>query len=301
MTNIQLEHALSGDRQEITDSNVGLISFYTAVPDVIKNETPLLLIHTVNAAAGAHEIKPLYEHYRQYRPVYALDLPGYGFSDRTDRPYTARLMTDALHAITAEIKNRHGNAAIDAVAVSLPCEFLARAAVEHPSDFKSLGLISPTGFNRMDPPAAEEGSNRGMAWFHNFLTTPVIGKALFKGLVSRGSVRFFLQKTWGSKQIDEEMYQYAYQTAQQPGARHAPFYFLSGYLFSKDATKLYEALNIPVFMSHGVRGDFTNYCWKEKLEDRKNWQFKVYETGALSYFEKPEQFIEDYDAFLETN
>ena len=297
-TNKQLGHALSGERLEINTENAGLISYYTAVPETVRDETPLLLIHTVNAAAGAHEIKPLFEHYRKHRPVYAIDLPGYGFSGRSDRPYTIRLMTDALHAITAEIQNRYGSAAIDALAVSLPCEFLARAAVEKPNQYRSLALISPTGFNKLNPPEATEGSSRGMDWFLNVLKLPFVGTPMYKLLVSPGSVRFFLQKTWGSKQIDEEMYQYACETAQQPGARYAPFYFLAGYLFSKDATQLYGALNMPVFMSHGVRGDFTNYCWKKKVEERSNWECRQYETGALSYFEIPERFFKDYDAFL---
>ena len=32
----------------------------------------------------------------QHRTVYAIDLPGYGTSERSDRLYTPRLMTDAI-------------------------------------------------------------------------------------------------------------------------------------------------------------------------------------------------------------
>ena len=38
---------------------------------------PLLLLHSINASASAYEVKPLFEHYRQQRPVYAPDLPGF--------------------------------------------------------------------------------------------------------------------------------------------------------------------------------------------------------------------------------
>ena len=60
---------------------------------------PLLLLHSINAAASAYEMKPLFEHYSRERPVYALDFPGYGLSDRSARDYTPRLMTDAIHAL----------------------------------------------------------------------------------------------------------------------------------------------------------------------------------------------------------
>ena len=121
-------------------------------------------MHSVNAAASAAEVRPLFEHYaRAARTVFALDLPGYGFSDRSDRAYTPRLMTDALHAALAQIDAALRPAPVDALAVSLGCEFLARAAAEAPARFRSLALVSPTGFNgnarRRGPP----GSTRGRA------------------------------------------------------------------------------------------------------------------------------------------
>ena len=92
MSDQKLKHALDGERREL-ENHVGSLSYYTDTPASVMDETPLLLVHTVNAAAGAHEVRPLYEHYRQLRPTYAIDLPGYGFSERSDRDYTPRLKT----------------------------------------------------------------------------------------------------------------------------------------------------------------------------------------------------------------
>ena len=75
-------------------------------------------------------MRPIYEHYRQSRPVYALDLPGFGFSERTDRPYLPRLMTDAVHAMTDAIRRTHDGVPVDVMAVSLSSEYAARAAHE---------------------------------------------------------------------------------------------------------------------------------------------------------------------------
>ncbi|MEZ4717272.1 MAG: hypothetical protein R2851_14485 [Caldilineaceae bacterium] len=42
---------------------------------------------------------------------------------------------------------------------------------------------------------------------------------------------------------------YAYATSHQPGARHAPLYFLSGQLFTPDAlNKLYAPLTVPTLI-----------------------------------------------------
>ena len=130
-----LPPALSGARVEI-DSSAGRLSFYVAGPAEDAGDsadrTPLLLLHSINASGSAYEVQPLYEHYRQRRPVYALDLPGFGFSDRSDRQYLPRLMTDAVHAMVAEIQRLQGDAPIDVIGVSLSSEYAARAAQEAP-------------------------------------------------------------------------------------------------------------------------------------------------------------------------
>lgn len=94
------------------------------------------------------------------------------------------------------------------------------------------------------------------------------------------------------------MRQYDVLTARQPGAEHAPLHFLSGGLFSADIHTVYRALTLPVWMSHGVRGDFTDYRGKAIVQDRSNWRFSVFQTGALPQFECLGAFCAEYDQFL---
>ena len=294
-----LPPAVSGDHHVLDTATAGRIGYYAAGPD--DGDTgapPLLLVHSINAAGSAREVRPLYEHYRTSRTVYAPDLPGFGSAERGPRDYTPRLMTDAVLAMVDEIRRRHGPAPVDALAVSLGCEFLARAASERPGQFRSLALVSPTGFNGAKPWLGSPGSHRGSAFMHAFFTFPLWSRPFWSLLTSRVSMRFFLEKTWGSKDIDEGLLDYDHLVAHQPGARHAPFRFVSGYLFSADITRIYEALEQPVWMAHGERGDFVDYRQKDRLADRPNWRMQVFDTGALPHFELPGEFISAYDAFL---
>src|SRR5512147_1527879 len=70
---LPLPPALPGERREFA-SKAGRISYYRDGP--AGPAAPLLLVHSVNAAASAYEVLPLYEHYRKSHTVYALDLPG---------------------------------------------------------------------------------------------------------------------------------------------------------------------------------------------------------------------------------
>ncbi len=259
---------------------------------------PLLLVHSVNAAASVAEVRPLFTLWATRRQVFAVDLPGFGNSSRAKRAYTPRLMTDALLATVEHIRERCGPGPVDALALSTGCEFLARAASESPSHFGRLALVSPTGLRGLKACRGAPGSTRFLPGLHRVLSQPLWAGALFRGLTKPGVVRYFLEKTWGSKAIDEQLWRDAVQAARAPGAEHAPLYFLSAGLFSADILSVYEALPQPVWVCHGTRGDFTDYRGLVHLQGRPNWQVSVQDGGAMPYFEQPQRFDQAFSRFL---
>jgi pimeloyl-ACP methyl ester carboxylesterase len=289
----------------------GPVALYHARPDGVDLQAPsqhprgtdamfppVLLVHSVNAAGTAAEMAPLFAHYRQTRAVYALDLPGFGLSDRSDRPYTPRLMTDALLACLQTMAERHGAQAFDVVALSLGCEFAVRAQLEQPQRVGRLVLVSPTGLTGQPRRYGPPQSTLGLDGVHRVLSHPWWADALYRSLTRPGVIRYFLQRSWGAKKIDEALWHYDTLTTRQPGARHAPLYFLSAHLFSKDINAMYEALQCPVWVSMATRGDFTNYSGRSTVQGRGNWQFHTVPGGALPYFEDLAGFVALLDPFL---
>ncbi len=293
MPHPSLPPALSGERHELT-GRAGRLSYYVA-----GEGRPLLLIHSINAAASAFEISPLFEAMKANRRVYAPDLPGYGFSDRSQRDYAIPLFVDAVRDIHDRIREECGGAPVDALAVSLSSEFLARHAAERPAGYRSLALVTPTGFNRSGqnrrkPP----GSTMEISGLYKGLTVPLWRESLFRALVSERSVRYFLRRTFGSQDVPPELVRYSWLTSHQPGASRAPFAFLSGKLFSGDVRDLYESLSLPVFVPHATRGDFKDFSGADWARERPNWTFMPFEAGALPYFERPDAFLAAYREFL---
>src|SRR5262245_5403062 len=201
-------------------------------------------------------------------------------------------MTDAIHAMVDESRRIHGEAPIDALALSLSSEFLARAATERPNDYRSIAMVSPTGFSASTPEKGASGATRGRPALHAIFSFPPWSRAFYDALTSHASIRYFLKKTWGSSNIDEGMVDYDYLTTHQPGAQNAPYYFVAGFLFSTDIRRIYDRLLQPVFMVHGVRGDFQDYRGKQAVEGKENWTIRVFETGALPHFEVLDAFVE---------
>jgi len=260
---------------------------------------PLLLIHSINAAGSAYEVKPVFEHFRATRRVWAPDLPGFGRSDRSRRDYSPRLYTDAVLDVIDEIGAAHPDEPVDALALSLSSEFLARAASEAPARFRSLTLVTPTGFRRGSEKLTDaEGTTREMKWLGATLEFPLWRQGLYRLLTRPGTIRYFLKRTWGSDDYDRGLAAYDDETTDQPGAENAPYAFLSGRLFSRDIRSVYERLELPVWLPHGTRGDFRDFSGADWVRARDNWRVQAFDTGALPFFEVPDAFMQSCESFL---
>jgi pimeloyl-ACP methyl ester carboxylesterase len=289
----ELPEALGGSRRAFS-SRAGGLSYYVA-----GQGEPLLLIHSVNASGSSYEVRPLFEHYRATRRVYALDLPGFGFSERGERSYTPRLYTDAILEMLDEIRRDCGADEVDALALSLSAEFLARAASERPSRLRSIALITPTGFGRGEQRYGPEGTALGSKAAYALFSSPLWRQALFDLLTTKPSIDYFLTKSFGrAERVDAGLAEYDYLTAHQPGAPFAPYHFVSGLLFSADIDRVYESLELPVFLGYGTRGQFSNVRDTANVRGRSNWTFAEFDTGGLPFFEDLGAFTAAYDTFL---
>ena len=263
---------------------------------VAGNGAPLLLVHDVDATASAAELRPVFGHYGDVRTVFAPDLPGFGLSERGEREYTPRLMTDAVQAVAAQIGLRCGGVPIDALAVGLGCEFLARAAAEAPSRFARLAFVDPTGLRSGPPLRGPPGSTRTVPALRAMIRSPVWSDALFQAWTRPSAVRHRLQRRWGSRAIDEALCDYDLHSARQPGARFAPMHYLAGSLSSADIHTVYEGLPQPVWVCLGLPGAQADLAGLAQV--RRHWRLSLLRCGAVPYFGQARAFFDEFDAFL---
>jgi pimeloyl-ACP methyl ester carboxylesterase len=294
-----LRPALDGELTHL-DGIAGRVAVYRRAPADTQGaaRSPIVLVHTVNAAGSAAEVRPIFERLGAERPTYALDLPGFGLSARGPRAYTPRLMTDAVHAVVEHAVGREGARAVHLLGASLGTEYVVRAAVEAPARALSVALVSPTGFmgrRRFDGP---EGATRASALMRALLVDRPWSGAAYRTLTQPGVIRYFLERTWGAKGIDEALWRYDVETTRVSGAEHAPLAFLSFVLFSADISRLHDALPGPTWVAHGARGDFTDYRGLARYAGSPKWRVDRFETGALPYFEQPDPFFAALEAHL---
>ena len=289
--NLPLPLAINSERHLFTSKGAGLLNYYVADGSEEEEEArPLVLLHSINAAGSAYEMRPLFDHYRVERPVYALDLPGFGFAERSDRHYSPQMYAAAIRDFLADVVEEPA----DVIALSLSSEFAARAALEHSELFHSLTLLSPTGLG-----AAKREAQEGPGdLLYKAFSFPLWSQAFYDLLATKPSIDYFLRKSFHGP-VDEGLAAYAYLTMHQPGARYAPLYFVSGRLFTADVRrKIYEKLKIPVMVIY----DQDNYTSFEELSSlllkRINWSaVRVAPTRGLPHFEELRMTVRVLDNF----
>ncbi len=295
--NMYLPKAIPADLKSFDSVKAGRLSYYV---DTSGQGTPLVLIHSINAAASSFEMSPLFEQYRGKRPVYALDLPGFGFSDRSARKYSPQLYTDA---VVDFIETQVGQAA-DVVALSLGSEFAARAALGRPDLFHSLALISPTGLgSRNGDKSSQKAGESGLSkYLYPVFAFSLWSRPFYDLLTTHASIRYFLEKSFVGA-IPQELTEYDFLTAHQPGAENAPLNFISGKLFTPNVRhRVYEQVSTRTLVIYD-RDGFTSFdMLPQLLANNLTWAaVRLVPTLGLPQFEQPVKLAEALDNFWDGN
>ncbi|NND04473.1 MAG: alpha/beta fold hydrolase [Acidimicrobiia bacterium] len=280
---LPLPSPVAADPEYVRVPGSGRIAIYRRGP---VDANSVLLVHSVNAAASAAEMRPLFDRLALNHSVAALDLPGFGKSDREPVEYDIDRMTAGVVAAL-----EHLGRPSHVVALSLGSEFAARAENLRPDLVASLTLISPTGF-RSQPGGAPEKLG-------DLLRLPVVGQAIYDLLTSRPSIEYFLAKSFVGE-VDAGLSTYSYITAHQPNARYAPAAFLSGKLFTEAATTtLYSSVDAPtqVLYDQDPYSDFEQLA--SFASQHEGWTVqRIAGTRGLPHFDASEESVSAIEEFI---
>lgn len=111
------------------------------------DEPPLVFIHGLSSYMGFWEYQVA--HYAPTRRVLALDLPGYGASERPDVPYTPPWYADLVDSWLDQL----GVESATIVGHSMGGQIALHMALRHPERIDRLVLAAPAGFERFRPGA----------------------------------------------------------------------------------------------------------------------------------------------------
>jgi pimeloyl-ACP methyl ester carboxylesterase len=206
---------------------------------------PLLLIHGIHAAAWSYEWHDNVDHLARTNTVYTLDLLGFGRSDRPAIRYSARLYISLISDFVDQVI---GDPCV-LVASSLSGAYAVVLGARDPQRFPAVILVAPAGLIRLNRASSIAGEVSQLT-----VDAPIVGTAMFNALVSRRSIRSYLEKAYADDSVvTDELVEIYYWTSHQRGARHAPAAFLSGHL-NIDVRQALRRLTQPCLLVWGEEG-----------------------------------------------
>jgi pimeloyl-ACP methyl ester carboxylesterase len=213
---------------------------------------PLIFVHGIGAGASSFMWRKNFDALARDFRVYALDLLGFGFSDKpASAPYSADLYVELIADFIREVAGGVGGAHI--VANSLSAAYSVRVAEQHPELVASLVLVAPTGADNLRARPGMTG-----AAFYGLLQSPVLGTSFYNVMASERSIREYAHKQlyFDKRRATDRMVAHYYATSHQPGAQHAIAAFLSGYL-NADTLEAFARLTQPVTLVWGKQDHTT--------------------------------------------
>ena len=253
--------------------------------------TPLLLVHGLHAAASSYEWRHNVEPLARGHTVYTIDLLGFGRSERPTLRYTPSLFLALLSDFARQVVAQP----CALVATSLAAAYAIVLGARDPGRFPALVLIGPTGVVRLSGTPRPSGDFARIA-----VDTPVVGTAVFNGLVSHRSIRTFLEASYADDSlVTDEMVDIHYRAAHQPGAKHAPAAFVGQQLNVdvRDALRRLVQPSLLVWGEQAVMAPVEEM--RGFLSLKPDFEPVIFSpAGDLPHDERPAEFNEAVTAFL---
>jgi pimeloyl-ACP methyl ester carboxylesterase len=240
----------------------------------------LLLFHGISAASSNHEFYRVADRLAEEHHVIAPDLPGFGHSNRPPLLYSASLYTTFIEDAIEDLSD----GAPVVVGSSLTGAHVAAAARE--TDVSSLVLVCPT----------DTSMGGRQVWLRALFRSPIVGEGLFNLLASKASIRYFNADHgyYDPANVTDEIVDYEWLTAHQPGARFAPASFVSGFLDPEEPlAETLSNVEAPVLLAWGRDADITPIERGRDLAETAGAGLVVFDRAKLlPHVEHPEQFVD---------
>jgi pimeloyl-ACP methyl ester carboxylesterase len=204
--------------------------------------SPVLLVHGLYAGASSLEWRHTIPALAERHTVIALDLLGFG---RSDRP-AARYSPGLYQALLADVVARVVRESCGVVASSLSAAQLIALAARDPRHIGAIALVAPTGVAHLREPVATGGLATRI-----LLGAPLVGNSVYNRLTSPANMRQQLQAMYADDRlVTPELVEWYVRSARQPGGKHAIEALLSGRL-NVDVRAAVRRLRLPTLLLWG--------------------------------------------------
>lgn len=253
---------------------------------------PVLLLHGIYPGASSFEWRHVVPALAERHRVVAVDLLGFGRSDRPAARYTPGL----FQALLGDLAARVVSDPCTVVASGLTAAQLVALAGRDPRHITSMVLVAPTGVAHMRDPAPSASATTRL-----LLDAPIVGNTVYNGLTSPTKMRRYLESIYvDDRMVTPALVQHYVRMARQPGGKHAIAALLNGKL-NVDVRAALRRVRQPTLL---MWGDLARQNSVERahafrvIKHDLEWSL-VQDAGDLPHDERPDEFNTALRSFLE--
>lgn len=254
---------------------------------VLGTGTPLLLLHGIYASACGYEMRRVVAPFAARHRVYCPDLIGFGLSDRPAMAYSPPVFMQMIRDFVQDVIGR----SCVVVASSLSAAYVIQLAFDHPGLFRRLVLVLPTGLEQLAD-RAPSGANAAVS---AVLMSPGVGQAAYNALVSKPSLRYYLERQayYDPEAVSDEMIAYYHAAGHQRNARYAPAAFL-GQQLNWPVRHPFANLTQPVLVIWGANAVIAplKYAQTFRHANRRARLEVIDRCGAVPHDERADTFVD---------
>jgi pimeloyl-ACP methyl ester carboxylesterase len=253
---------------------------------------PLLLVHSLGPGHDSEEWRAAAERLASDHRVVAVDLLGWGRSDKPALHYDGelyiRLLVDLLEDVIGERSTL--------VAAGLPATYALQVTVDRPDLLSALALVTPAGIDlHADEPDLRD------ALVHWALRFPVLGTSALNLYTSRGALAQYQRRDLAvADNADPAQLDHHYRSSHQRGTHAALAALLAGYS-NHAASEALSRLATPLWLAWG------RAATHPPIESADLWlhrapraRLEVFEASAnLPHLEEPAAFASRLGRWLD--
>lgn len=255
--------------------------------------TPLLLIHDLTPGSSSYEFHKVIAELSKTNEVYALDLLGYGLSDKPAMTYTNYLY---VQLIVDFIKNVIGRKSA-IVSTGASCATAIMACHNDPEAIKSLYLINPENLSKLN-----------LSPTHNtkllklMIELPILGTFIYNMFTTKETFlkTFREEYFYDNNAVTDEIIS-AYAESSHTSDSNVKYTFSSyiGRYMNANIVHALKEINHSIYILYG-KGQNTI---EEIVENYTSYNSSIESIGIestahLPHLEQPEEFINQLSIFM---
>lgn len=255
---------------------------------------PILLIHSMNNGASLYEFSKIIRKLSKTRTVYAIDLIGFGKSEKPKITYTAYLYVQLLHDFVNEVIQED----TDIVTSGKSNCFVTMLSMQNSSYLNKLIFINPGDLIKLSQnPSTKD------ALLKYILETPLIGTLIYTFISSRNQIKQLFKKSYfaNPKNVNHKFIDAFYESSHLSEANNKYVYASNLCHYNNvNITSALEQINNSIYI---IQGNERHDSYENIINDYKRANAAIessliYRTKEFPHLEKPKAVLEIISLYL---